>query len=121
MLFPSFRSAAIKMSTLPEAGRAVFKLYWMGLNYQQKRGDFVLLFVTRMLRMFSFGMLAVVFFNILFYLGLDNYEASWLQAGTVFSSIVTSLALTTCADCIGRVNALALASFLMLVTAIFYA
>lgn len=43
----------------------------MGLNYQQKARDFRMLFLTRILRMFSYGMLAVVFFNNLFFKGLD--------------------------------------------------
>lgn len=45
--------------------------YLMGLNYQQKARDFRMLFLTRILRMFSYGMLAIVFFNNLFYKGIN--------------------------------------------------
>ena len=34
----------------------------MALEYRRKCRDFVLIFLTRIMRMFSYGMLAVVFF-----------------------------------------------------------
>ncbi len=98
-----------------------FNIYTMGLNYQQKRRDFVFLFVTRIMRMFSYGMLAVVFFDNLFYKGLTTNEASWVQSGIVFGDIIISLILTTRADRIGRVNTLMFGSFLKLLTGMFYA
>lgn len=43
----------------------------MAFNYTKYRKDFVLLFLTRILRMISYGMLAVVFFKNLFNKGFD--------------------------------------------------
>jgi MFS family permease len=93
----------------------------MALNYQQKRRDFVLLFVTRILRMFSYGMLSLIFFDNLFYKGLTPNEASWIQSGIVFGDVIISLVLTTQADKIGRVNTLMIGAFLKLLTGLFYA
>lgn len=93
----------------------------MGLNYQQKCRDFVLIFLTRVLRMFSYGMLALIFFENLFYKGLTPNEASWIQSGIVFGDVLISLVLTTQADRFGRINTLMLGALLKLFTGLFYA
>jgi MFS family permease len=93
----------------------------MGLNYKQKQKEFVLLFVTRILRMFSYGMLSVVFFQHLYYKGLSHTEASWLQSAIVFGDVLISLVLTTQADKIGRINTLMLGAILKALAGFFYA
>jgi MFS family permease len=93
----------------------------MAFTYQSKYRDFVLLFITRILRMFSYGMLAVVFFNNLFSKGLTATESSWIQSGIVFGDVLISLVLTTHADRIGRLSTLMFGSLLKLVTGLCYA
>ena len=93
----------------------------MGLNYQQKCCDFVLLFVTRILRMFSYGMLSLIFFDNLLYKGLTTDQSSWIQSGIVFGDVLVSLVLTTQADRIGRINTLMFGSLLKLLTGLCYA
>lgn len=93
----------------------------MAFNYRNKCRDFVLLFVTRILRMFSYGMLAVVFLDNLFYKGLDEGQSSWVQSGIVFGDFLISLLLTTQADRIGRVNTLMFGALLKFFTGLCYA
>jgi len=93
----------------------------MGFDYRRKCKDFVMLFITRCLRMFSYGMLALVFFDNLFYKGFTTDQASWIQSGIVFGDIFLSLILTTQADKFGRVNTLMLGALLKLLTGLFYA
>ncbi len=83
--------------------------------------DFTLLFLTRILRMISYGMLAVIFFQNLFQKGLSELQASSIQTCIVAGDIGISLFLTTRADRIGRVNTLLIGSFLKLVTGLIYA
>jgi len=93
----------------------------MAFHYKKKCKDFTLLFLTRILRMFSYGMLAVIFFDNLFQKGINATDASWLQSSIVFGDIFLSLILTTKADKIGRVNTLMLGALLKLATGLFYA
>lgn len=93
----------------------------MSFHYKKKCKDFTLLFLTRILRMFSYGMLAVVFFDNLFNKGINSTEASWLQSSIVFGDIFISLLLTTKADKIGRINTLMFGALLKLFTGLFYA
>jgi hypothetical protein len=71
--------------------------------------------------MISYGMLAVIFFQHLFYKGIGEIQASLIQTGIVTGDIVISLLLTTQADKIGRINALMIGSLLKLITGIIYA
>lgn len=93
----------------------------MGLNYERKCRDFVLIFITRILRMFSYGMLSLIFFENLFFKGLTPTEASWIQSGIVFGDVLISLVLTTQADRFGRINTLMLGALLKLITGLCYA
>lgn len=71
--------------------------------------------------MFSYGMLAVVFFDNLFNKGLTATESSWVQSGIVFGDVLISLVLTTHADRIGRVNTLMFGALLKFITGLCYA
>jgi fucose permease len=71
--------------------------------------------------MFSYGMLALVFFDNLFFKGLSTDQASWIQSGIVFGDIIISLVLTTQADRYGRINTLMLGALLKLITGLCYA
>lgn len=82
--------------------------------------DIAILYLTRFLRMFSYGMLAVVLFENLFDKGLTEFEASWVQALIVTADIFITLWLTSRADRLGRVNTLIFASLLKL-TGLLYA
>lgn len=93
----------------------------MAFNYSKFRKDFVLLFVTRILRMISYGMLAVIFFQNLFHKGFDELTSSWIQTAIVVGDIVISLYLTTRADKLGRILTLMLGSLLKLITGLMYA
>jgi MFS family permease len=83
--------------------------------------NFALLFLTRFLRMFSYGMLAVIFFENLFLKGISELEASWIQTAIVAGDIGISLYLTTRADRLGRINTLMAGALLKLITGIVYA
>lgn len=93
----------------------------MAFLYRDKCKEFVLLFITRILRMFSYGMLALVFFDNLFFKGLSADQASWIQSGIVFGDIIISLILTTQADRYGRINTLMIGALLKLITGLCYA
>lgn len=43
----------------------------MSFNYQKHFRDFLLLFITRIMRMIAYGMLAVIFFDNLFLKGIS--------------------------------------------------
>lgn len=66
----------------------------MGLHIKKYGKDYFLLFLTQVLRMFSYGMLTVIFFENLFLKGLDEIQASWLQSAIVGGDIIISLYLT---------------------------
>lgn len=93
----------------------------MAFYWQKYRKDFILLFVTRVLRMISYGMLAVIFFQNLFNKGFSELTSSWIQTGIVVGDIAISLYLTTRADKIGRILTLMIGSLLKLITGFIYA
>lgn len=93
----------------------------MAFNWTAYRCDFVLLFLTRILRMISYGSLSVVFFENLFNKHISEVEATWMQTAIVSGDIVISLFLTTRADRIGRLNTLILGAILKLITGLVYA
>jgi hypothetical protein len=93
----------------------------MALHIDRFRRDYTLLFLTRIFRMIGYGMLAIVFFNNLFYKGITELQASWIQTGIVAGDIMISLFLTTRADKFGRINTLMLGALLKLITGLVYA
>ena len=93
----------------------------MAFHYKKHCKSFVLLFITRIMRMIAYGMLAVIFFNNLFLKDITEVQAGWIQTGIVAGDIMISLFLTTRADKIGRVNTLMLGALLKLITGIVYA
>lgn len=93
----------------------------MALHYERFKKDFIMLFLTRIFRMIGYGMLAIVFFTNLFFKGISEVQASWIQTGIVAGDIMISLFLTTRADKMGRLNTLMLGAILKLVTGLIYA
>ena len=78
------------------------------------RRDVVLLFGTRVLRMFGYGFLAVVLVLYLHAIGLSGAEVGLLLALTLLGDAAVSLWLTTHADRIGRRRVLVAGAVLML-------
>jgi MFS family permease len=76
--------------------------------------DVTLLFVTRILRMFGYGFLAVVLVLYLVAIGLSGGEIGLLLALTLLGDAAVSLWLTTHADRIGRRRVLIAGAALML-------
>lgn len=93
----------------------------MTLDLSSKRKDFILLFVARALRMFSYGMIAIVMINNLNLKGFTGTEIGILNFAVIVGDIVVSLILTTKADKFGRKNTLIIGAILKLITGIFYA
>jgi MFS family permease len=75
--------------------------------------DGKLLFLTRFLRLFSYGMLAVVLVLYLTAIGLTESQTGLLMTLTLAGDTAISLALTTQADRIGRRKMLIVGSILM--------
>src|SRR5215471_7262062 len=75
--------------------------------------DGKLLFVTRFVRLFSYGMLAVVLVFYLTGIGLSESQTGLLLTLTLAGDTVVSLLLTTQADRIGRRKMLITGSLLM--------
>src|SRR5215831_10283283 len=75
--------------------------------------DGKLLFVTRFVRLFSYGMLAVVLVFYLTGIGLSEFQIGLLLTLTLAGDTAVSLALTTQADWIGRRRMLAVVAILM--------
>lgn len=80
-----------------------------------------LLFVSRMLRLFGFGLVSVVLVLYLTALGFSAARAGLLLTLTLAGDTVTSLWITTRADRIGRKNMLILSAALMLLAGIVFA
>src|SRR3954451_1976989 len=75
--------------------------------------DGKLLFVTRFLRLFAYGMLAVVLVFYLTGIGLSESQAGLLLTVTLAGDTAVSLVLTTQADRIGRRRMLIVGAILM--------
>src|SRR5690348_11075184 len=75
--------------------------------------DGKLLFITRSIRLFSYGMLAVVLVFYLTGLGLSESQTGLLLTLTLAGDTAVSLALTTQADRIGRRRTLIAGAILM--------
>src|SRR5262245_10687456 len=80
-----------------------------------------LLFVTRFLRMFSYGALAVVLVLYLASLGLDPITIGLILTLSLIGDTLISLWLTTHADRLGRRRVLAVGSVLMAVAGVAFA
>lgn len=83
--------------------------------------DVVMLFISKILRMFSFGAISVVFFDALIEKGIQEKQIGFLQSLIAIGDIVISLILTTRADKIGRKKTLALSAVLKIGAGISYA
>ncbi len=83
--------------------------------------DVRLLFVTRTVRLFGYGALAVVLALYLAALGLDEARIGLLLALTLAGDAVISLWLTTRADRFGRRRTLRIGALLMVVAAVVFA
>jgi len=79
--------------------------------------DIALLFATRILRMFGYGLLAVVLVLYLVAIGLSGGEVGLLLGLTLLGDAGVSLWLTTHADRFGRRRVLLVGSMLMLLAA----
>ena len=75
--------------------------------------DVVLLFATRVVRMFAYGALSVVLVLFLGGIGLDGGAIARLLTGTLLGDAAISLAITSYADRIGRRRMLLLGAALM--------
>jgi MFS family permease len=80
-----------------------------------------LLFLTRFVRLFSYGMLAVVLVFYLTGLGLSEPQTGLLLTLTLFGDTVVSLILTTQADRIGRRRMLIAGSILLFAAGLAFA
>jgi MFS family permease len=75
--------------------------------------DSVLLFATRMTRLFAYGFLSVVLVLYLAEIGISEYEIGLLLSLTLIGDVAISLWITTAADHIGRRRMLVLGALLM--------
>ena len=83
--------------------------------------DLRLLFATRALRMFAFGVASVVLVLHLTAAGLGEARAGLLITLTLLGDVVVSLAVTTRADRVGRRRMLALGGFLVILAGLVFA
>lgn len=87
-----------------------------------KSTDVLLLFAARSLRMFSYGMISVIFIQFLLTnKQLDLSEVNTLQSLVVIGDVLVSIVLTTQADVIGRKNTLILGAFVQCITGVTFA
>jgi len=80
-----------------------------------------LLFATRVLRLFAYGLLSVILVLYLTKVGLSEREIGLLLSATLAGDIVVSLLITTRADRIGRRNMLLVGAGLMLFAGVVFA
>jgi MFS family permease len=80
--------------------------------------DIILLFITRILRMFSYGLLSIALVLYLVQLGLSETETGFLLTLTLIGDAVISLGITTTADRLGRRRMLILGAILMTVAGV---
>lgn len=93
----------------------------MTLDLSPKRLDFILLFLSRGFRMFSYGMIAIVMLKNLELKNFTGEEIGIIQSAVILGDIIISLYLTTKADKIGRKKTLIIGAILKVITGIFYA
>ncbi len=83
--------------------------------------DFILLFTTRIVRLFAYGFLSVVLALYLAQVGLTEVEIGTIFTFTLLGDAGVSLAITTTADRMGRRRMLILGAGLMLFAGIIFA
>ena len=86
-----------------------------------RRVDLRLLFVTRFVRMFAYGLLSVPLMLYLSQLGFSERQIGLLLSLTLVGDIGVSLILTTLADRLGRRLTLAIGALLMLLAGVMFA
>lgn len=82
-------------------------------NSDHLKSDIILLFSTRVIRLFAYGFLSVVLVLYLAEIGLSGYEIGLLLSLTLLGDVVVSLWVTTVTDRIGRKRMLIFGSVLM--------
>lgn len=92
----------------------------MTLNLQPVRIDLILIFLTRMIRMFTYGMISVIFLQNLYGKHFNSQQISFLQFCILIGDIIISLILTTNADRIGRRTALIIGAFFKFISGLIY-
>jgi MFS family permease len=80
-----------------------------------------MLYITKILRMFSFGAISVVFFAALQQKGIAEKQIGFLQSLITAGDIIISLIITTRADQIGRKTTLIISAILKIFTGFVYA
>lgn len=83
--------------------------------------DIYILFITRCMRMFSYGAISVIFLQYLLKKGLSEIDSSYLQVLITIGDIIISIYLTTQADRLGRKKTLIVGAMLKIFTGLFYA
>ena len=89
-------------------------------NFDLNR-DMILLFLTRFVRLFSYGMLSVALVLYLTLKGFDQWHIGILFTAILIGDIIITLLLTTTADALGRRNILVIGSMLKLFAGIMFA
>src|SRR5262245_9080394 len=79
-----------------------------------------LLFATRFVRLFAYGLLAVVLVLYLAELGLQDWEIGLLLTLTLLGDVAISLWLTTSADRLGRRRMLVAGAVLMVLAGLLF-
>ncbi len=80
-----------------------------------------LLFLTRILRLFSYGFLSVILVIYLKAMALSQYQIGWLLALTLVGDAVISLGISLIADTVGRRYMLRVGALLMVFAGILFA
>src|SRR5512147_1577675 len=91
------------------------------LRFGVLTNDGLLLFVTRMARMFAYGFLSVVLVLYLAQAGLSNTQIGLLLTLTLVGDTLISLWITTNADRVGRRRMLLVGAGLMLFAGVLFA
>lgn len=82
-------------------------------NSDHLKSDIILLFSTRIIRLFAYGFLSVVLVLYLAEIGLSGYEIGLLLSLTLLGDVAVSLWITTVTDRTGRKRMLVLGALLM--------
>jgi MFS family permease len=83
--------------------------------------DFYILFITRSLRLFSYGSLAVVLFLYLHEVGFSESQIGYLMSFILLGDLVITMYLTTHADRFGRRKTLSIGALLKFFTGVAFA
>ncbi len=93
----------------------------MRLPFALTAGDVSILFSTRILRMFAYGVLSVILVLYLSLAGLSDTRIGLLLTATLIGDTVVSLLITVFADRIGKKVMLIVGCFLMFFAGLFFA